>query len=877
MTDSAQGNAAAILARTKRIEIQHFADGGVVRRMFDRYYGNAPAPAPAPVPAAEAPPPAQPAAAQLSNIRSYAGNTGLDQRMKAAGLKDGGPVTKSGAAAMLAKMPTSHAKAKPMEHGGAIHGPGGPTEDAVPIWASSGEFMLPADTTAAVGKEKLEALVDATHTPTRSPAEKMGRLARADGGPIDPGAVTRVGNSYSGGSVTGNIAVNGAAPGGTVSAVDAFRAPPAPVPPPVLGAPAAVRPMFPQPAAAAAATSAPAPVAPAVAPAPAPAPLDYANRNAAFNAGAAARTSALAAPGPRTSNLAAPPAPGTAAAALAARPVQSIVGYADGGEIDDPRKLPLPTFTSPDAVSQALGGMAATARNDMQRAADVQLASLSPGVAAAASTPKPYAAEIPRGRYESAAPDPDSVATAAPTALAPVQALAPAPVQPAQGQAVVAPATAAPTAQAQLAALPAVAPAPAEAAPARANPLGSLADANAQLANLQASNAAIPQGGATIIDGAGAEADRRAQFNEQANLRNAINSSVMTRRGAVPNEVAVQAALLPIDARARMAQVAAKEAGDTQRATIQERGTDARAKLADTRAQQELGINQQRLGLEGTKVKLDAAREDRAAAAAAPTLALAQRKASLQEVVANPNSTPAQRQAATQQIANMEGKEVTGNQPPAGYERTPDGNLKFIKGGPADPDTPKGKGALTEDQAKSAGYAVRMENALKLIGEVEKTNPGAARPGVGTALINALPEGAANALRPESRQRVEAAQLDALDAALTLNTGAAYTKEQLHGLSRAYFAQPNDDDKTVLDKQNRLKSLIDTARLRAGASGSAMADTAVSKAAATAAQGPARAAAAPPQSSPVASPADHAKLPVGATYIAPDGTTRRKS
>ena len=31
-----------------------------------------------------------------------------------------------------------------------------------------------------------------------------------------------------------------------------------------------------------------------------------------------------------------------------------------------------------------------------------------------------------------------------------------------------------------------------------------------------------------------------------------------------------------------------------------------------------------------------------------------------------------------------------------------------------------------------------------------------------------LPEGLANALRPEDRQRVEAAQLDALDAALTL-------------------------------------------------------------------------------------------------------------
>jgi hypothetical protein len=822
MTDTAQGNAAATLARTKRIEIQHFADGGSVRRTTVKSFGKP-----------------------------------------------------SGAAAAMAQMPASHAGAKPMEHGGAVRGPGGPTSDSVPIWASAGEFMLPADTTAAVGKEKLQSLVDATHTPTRSPAEKMGRMARADGGIVDPGAVTRIGNLYSGGNVSGDVSINGQAPGGTVSTADAFRAPPPPAPPPILGAPAAVTPMAPKPvvspmaALPGAAAVALAPVAaPAVTPPP---PLDYANRNAAFNAGADARTAMMSTPGVRRSNLAAAPTAGTAAATLAARPVQSIAAYADGGQIDDPRK-PLPTFDSPDAVTQALGGMAATARGDMQRAADVQLASLSPRVAAAASSPAPYVAEIPRGRYESAAPEAMSAPAAAPTAPAPEVAPAPAAsLAPAPAPApVAAPAVPAPdlaaavapaTPQAQLATLPA----------ARPNPLGGLADTNAQLAALQASNASIPQGGATLIDGAAADADRRAQSNEQANLGNALaRTSWSPRKGTQVNDAAVAAALTPIDARARMAQVTAKEAGDTQRAVIQERGADARARQA-------LGVEQQRLALDGKKVTLDANRDDRAAAAAAPTLALAQRKATLQSVVADPNSTPAQRQAATQQIANMEGKEVTGNQPPAGYERTADGNLKFIKGGPADPDTPKGKGALTEDQAKSAGYAVRMENALKLIGEVEKTSPGAARPGVGTALINALPEGAANALRPESRQRVEAAQLDALDAALTLNTGAAYTKEQLHGLSRAYFAQPNDDDKTVLDKQNRLKSLIDTARLRAGASGSAMADTAVSKAAATAAQGPAARSAAPSQSSPVASPADHAKLPVGATYIAPDGTTRRKS
>lgn len=173
---------------------------------------------------------------------------------------------------------------------------------------------------------------------------------------------------------------------------------------------------------------------------------------------------------------------------------------------------------------------------------------------------------------------------------------------------------------------------------------------------------------------------------------------------------------------------------------------------------------------------------------------------------------------------------------------------------------------LTEDQAKSAGYALRMDNALKLINDIGSKDKSAVRPGVVSGLTNMLPEGAANMLRPEARQRVESAQLDALDAALTLNTGAAYTREQLQGLSRSYFAQPGDDDRTVADKQNRLNSLIQTARLRAGTKGSAMADSVQAKAAQ---QGGA-------QAQPVATQEAYAALPSGSRFVAPDGKVRIK-
>ena len=122
---------------------------------------------------------------------------------------------------------------------------------------------------------------------------------------------------------------------------------------------------------------------------------------------------------------------------------------------------------------------------------------------------------------------------------------------------------------------------------------------------------------------------------------------------------------------------------------------------------------------------------------------------------------------------------------------------------------------VTEDQSKSAGYALRMERALESIDKSAKTNPGADRPGFGIAAIDALPESIGNYLKPAERQNIEAAQLDALDAALTLNTGAAYTKEQLFGLRKAYFPQPGDDESTIDAKKERLGGLIDTARIRA--------------------------------------------------------------
>lgn len=173
----------------------------------------------------------------------------------------------------------------------------------------------------------------------------------------------------------------------------------------------------------------------------------------------------------------------------------------------------------------------------------------------------------------------------------------------------------------------------------------------------------------------------------------------------------------------------------------------------------------------------------------------------------------------------------TSDKAPSGYRWSSTGNLEAIPGGPADKAGGGGQtqvidngdgtqtiipgGKTTEDMNKSAGYALRMEKALEDIAASEKIDPSANRPGIGVALANILPDDISNFGKSGERQNVEAAQLDALDAALTLNTGAAYTKEQLKSLRKAYFPQPGDEPATIEAKKSRLESVIQTARLRA--------------------------------------------------------------
>jgi len=129
----------------------------------------------------------------------------------------------------------------------------------------------------------------------------------------------------------------------------------------------------------------------------------------------------------------------------------------------------------------------------------------------------------------------------------------------------------------------------------------------------------------------------------------------------------------------------------------------------------------------------------------------------------------------------------------------------------------------TAEQMKAGTLAGRLNKSLADLTEIEKENPEALKPEVTPELLQSgvvswIPgaEMLASKVSSEDRLRAEAAQLDALDAALTLGTGAAYTREQLRGYAKAYFPQVGDTPRVIQEKNSRFKNLVELARKQAG-------------------------------------------------------------
>ncbi|RUR68695.1 hypothetical protein EJP67_16660 [Variovorax guangxiensis] len=350
--------------------------------------------------------------------------------------------------------------------------------------------------------------------------------------------------------------------------------------------------------------------------------------------------------------------------------------------------------------------------------------------------------------------------------------------------------------------------------------LGGTEDTNTRLARLQASNAAVPQGGLTIIDNGGA--NRNADFNDGAALRTLIaRGAPPGRNGAQVYAAQIGAAQSPLDQRAAQAALGVRELGDTQRALIAEQGLGARARLADARQQQANQIDQQRL-------LLDARRDDRAAVAAAAEQGQKARMATLQDQVLN--GTPEQRRSATEAIAAMQGREVAGNKPPEGYRRTANGNLEAIPGGPADLKQNKEGVQQAKDTQDIFGI---IDQATPLLGKATNSLGGVAL------------DKAAQAFGATTEGAIATAQLGALQGALISKmpkmSGPQSDKDvQLYREMAGQIGDP------TIPREQRLAALQTVRSLNEKYL-------------------PA-----------VSSPAEIDKLSSGTTFKAPDGTIRRK-
>jgi hypothetical protein len=127
----------------------------------------------------------------------------------------------------------------------------------------------------------------------------------------------------------------------------------------------------------------------------------------------------------------------------------------------------------------------------------------------------------------------------------------------------------------------------------------------------------------------------------------------------------------------------------------------------------------------------------------------------------------------------------------------------------------------SEGERKSAVLASRLNFSVGQMNQAIGADPKAAMPNTAAEIARFVSrtEFLPNKINTEQRQIVEAAQEDILDAALTLGTGAAYSREQLAGYKKSYFPQLDDKPAQIKTKQDRLMNLLKAAEVASGRAG----------------------------------------------------------
>jgi hypothetical protein len=124
----------------------------------------------------------------------------------------------------------------------------------------------------------------------------------------------------------------------------------------------------------------------------------------------------------------------------------------------------------------------------------------------------------------------------------------------------------------------------------------------------------------------------------------------------------------------------------------------------------------------------------------------------------------------------------------------------------------------TEGERKAGFMANILDKNILQMQKALDIDPTAVKPNVPASVVSAIagPNLLSRSITPAQRQIIEDSQLDVLDAALTLRTGAAYTKEQLVGMRDTYFPRLGDSTSAVNAKKQRLETLLDGAYIASG-------------------------------------------------------------
>ncbi|MCO5976804.1 hypothetical protein [Ideonella oryzae] len=289
----------------------------------------------------------------------------------------------------------------------------------------------------------------------------------------------------------------------------------------------------------------------------------------------------------------------------------------------------------------------------------------------------------------------------------------------------------------------------------------------APAAALQTSQPAGPVGFSAPGGAVGIGSDWRRQ-KDLENAATAASSILNTRKWGGPGaennpEVqAYQAALAQESARQRGAmsaqEAAMHESGATQREGMQQAGEDGRSLL---------------------QLQLAAAREQRAVQQQADQVAIERAR------------------------LGIDATRAAGAGVPSGYRVKADGTgLEFIPGGPADPNTPKGRNNLTDTQAKALQFGTRMLESGKALDALAAA--GVEQPGYLKLKRMADSVGAgvaANWTQTPQQQQVEQAQRDFVNAVLRRESGAAISESEFQNARRQYFPQPGDSSEVIVQKR----------------------------------------------------------------------------